>query len=155
MATRYVIDYARLSRLSRQKARAIITLTVAEIRIVARRNVLYRRYPGRPPRPLRLANSIYGIVRPLGDGYYAKVGSNLKYAASVEDGASRHIIRPRAISLGSGFYRTGGMLVFYWERVGKVVRRRKVNHPGQRGKHYLRNALLRVARRRGWRVIIY
>ena len=155
MPVRVVIDYPRLERFSRRKSLEIITLAVAEVRIVARRNVLWRRYPGYPPRRLGLANSIYGTVRPRGRGFVARVGSDLPYAASVENGAAPHIIRPRAAALGGGVYRGGRYLHFYWEKVGHRVSFRKVNHPGQEGKHYLRNALLRVARRRNFRVIIY
>lgn len=73
-------------------------------------------------------------------------GRRFPYAASVEGGARRHLIRP-----------TGDKkwLRFYWRRVGHVVYRKQVNHPGQSGKGYLRIPLVAVATRYGFRVITY
>lgn len=143
MATvKYRIDYAKVNELGRRRARRVMSTVVAECRIVARRNVLYGKYT----RTGRLAQSIYGTLRTTPEGFVGRVGSRLSYAASVEDGARRHIIRPR---------RADGWLVFFWEREGHMVRTRRVNHPGQKGKHYLRDALIRVGARRGFRVVIY
>lgn len=156
-SVRLQIDYNKLRRFSRERAYAIMRLTVTEVRLTARRNVLYRKYPGFPnPRPIGLANSIYGVFRTSGSGYIGRVGSNLSYAASVEFGAEAHIIRPRPGSLGGGFYFGGyRRLYFYWHKVNRYVAPRMVHHPGQRGKHYLRDALFRVGRRRGFKVVIY
>jgi hypothetical protein len=151
----YAIDWPRVRRMASRQAQAQIRIAVAETRLVARRNVLYRRYPGFPnPRPIGLANSIFGNVRPTTDGWRGVVGSYKSYAMSVESGASPHIIRPRAASYGGGLYGRGGYLRFFWVKRGRWVRMKMVNHPGQKGKHYLRNALISVGRRRGFRVII-
>lgn len=147
MPTTYRIDWPKLIRFNNRKARQIATLAVAEARIVARRNVLYRKYPGVPPRPLGLANSIYGVVRSNPNGTFSgRVGSRLRYAMSVEEGAAPHVIRPR---------NPNGYLYFYWVKVGDWVAFKKVNHPGQKGKRYLANALIRVGRRRGFKVFMH
>lgn len=75
-------------------------------------------------------------------------GRRFAYAASVESGARRHYIplTPKA---------KGKWLRFYWRRVGRVVYRKQVNHPGQPGKGYLRIPLVLVATRHGFRVMTY
>ena len=142
MAIRYEIDWPKLHLFTKGAAYKVMRTTIAEVRIVARRNVLWGPYT----RTHRLAQSIYGTLRTTPTGFQGRVGSRLSYAASVEEGASPHTIRPR---------NPGGWLHFYWERQGRWVRTKSVNHPGQKGKWYLRNALLRVAKRRGFRVTIY
>lgn len=72
------------------------------------------------------------------------VGSDLDYAASVEKGARPHEILPRGVRLK-----------FYWRRVGRVVSLPFVDHPGQRGKGYLRRAAEEVGRRHNMIVLIY
>lgn len=139
---RYRIDYAKLDAIGKKKARRVMSLVVAECRIVARRNVLWGPYT----RTGRLAQSIYGTLRSTPTGFVGRVGSRLSYAASVEGGARAHVIRPRSAD---------GWLVFFWEKEGRWVKTKSVNHPGQKGKHYLRNALIRVGARRGFRVVIY
>lgn len=116
-------------------------LTIAEITIVAKRGTSGPYSRNSPS----LGQSIHGTLRSTSNGYIARVGSNKKYAASVEQGARRHFITPRNPS---------GYLHFYWVKRQTWVRTRLVNHPGQRGKGYLRHALRRVARRRGFTVII-
>jgi hypothetical protein len=139
---RYRIDYPKLNFIVREKQIKLIRLVVAECRITARRNVLWGPYT----KTGRLAQSIYGTTRTNANSITGRVGSRLSYAASVEDGAKRHFIRPR---------NPDGWLVFFWDKKGRWVRTKRVNHPGQKGKHYLRDALIRTGRRRGFRVIIY
>jgi hypothetical protein len=64
------------------------------------------------------------------------------YARSVNSGARPHKIRPH------GDY----PLRFFWRKVGHVVRFSSVNHPGQKGKGYLTEALEVAARRHGFRL---
>lgn len=149
MATAYTIDYGRLDGYTRREAFKLIRKAADETRDAAKRNVLYRKHPGVPTRPIGLANSIVAIVRPTANGWVAHVGSYLSYAASVEEGASPHIIVPRASTRARG-----GKLVFWWTRRGVLFRGPIVHHPGQKGKSYLRRALLLVGRRYGFRVII-
>jgi hypothetical protein len=75
-------------------------------------------------------------------------GRRFPYAASVEGGARRHKIPlvPK---------REGKWLVFFWRKVGHVVKLKQVNHPGQTGKAYLRIPLLVIAPRHNMRVFTY
>lgn len=151
----YTINWPNWNRYKAAQGDAIMKTTVAECRIVARRNVLFHKYPRRPGLGLTLADSIYGVSRKTENGYVGRVGSRLKYAASVEEGASPHIIRARALGLGNGLYRSGRFLHFFWYKRGHWMVTRSVRHPGQKGKHYLQNALIYVGKRRGFRVIIH
>ena len=53
-------------------------------------------------------------------------------AETTEHGARPHIIRPR---------RAGGLLVFYWSKVGRIVGFHYVNHPGNAPKPWWEKAL--------------
>jgi hypothetical protein len=64
------------------------------------------------------------------------------YAKSVNSGARPHLILPH------GDY----PLRFFWRKVGREVRLLYVNHPGQKGKGYLTEALEVAARRHGFRL---
>lgn len=67
------------------------------------------------------------------------IGSDVEYAALVNDGTRPHVIRPR---------RADGVLRF---RVGgRVVYARVVNHPGTRARPFLDRALREVASSRGY-----
>ena len=145
MAISYSIDYGRLDGFTRRQAFRLIRKAADETRDQARRNVLFRKHPGVPARPIGLANSIVAIVRPTSVGWVAHVGSYLSYAASVEEGAAPHIIVPR---------NPEGNLVFWWTKRSTLFVGPIVHHPGQKGKSYLRRALRTVGRRYGFKVII-
>lgn len=66
------------------------------------------------------------------------VGSDLEYAAAINDGSRPHVIRPRRAQVLR--FRVGGQVVFA----------RVVNHPGTRGTHFLDKALRDVAAQRGY-----
>lgn len=70
------------------------------------------------------------------------------YAASVEGGARRHPI-PHEDN------HTAKILKFYWRKVGHIVYFSEVDHPGQRGKAYLRRPLARAAARHNLVVVTY
>lgn len=74
-----------------------------------------------------------------------RVGSRVNYSALVHSGARAHPIRPRS---------PNGRLVFYWKKVGRVVKTRHVNHPGFTGVKYLTTPLFAVAIPKGFRVRI-
>ncbi len=103
-----------------------------------------------------------------GNNVTGRVGNRAKYAQIVHDGARIHQIFPKGVPhiLGFTHDRNGKrkMLRFYWRRAGKVVFMPHVpgspstvgrSHPGQKGKHFLSEAILSVAERRGLRVIIF
>lgn len=67
-------------------------------------------------------------------GIWFDVGSKDKKALWMESGTRPHKIE------GNPY------LVFFWARVGHVVRMKAVNHPGTRAYRYLENALVRSFR---------
>lgn len=69
----------------------------------------------------------------------ATVGSNRPYAAAHHEGARPHKIAPRASN-------PSGLLRFWWARVGVIVYRRSVNHPGNRPNPYLTRWLREAVR---------
>jgi hypothetical protein len=66
------------------------------------------------------------------------VGSDLEYAAAVNDGSKPHKIFPK--NAKALRFRVGGRVVFA----------RVVNHPGTKGTHFLDRALREVAAARGY-----
>jgi hypothetical protein len=98
-----------------------------------------------------------------GDTVAGRVGNNASYAQIVHDGARVHEIFPIGAPhvLGASGKRR---LKFYWRRVGRIAYFPHIpgspstagrSHPGQKGKHYLSEAILSVADRRGLRVVVY
>lgn len=76
--------------------------------------------------------------RQSAQGIWYNVGSSVKYALYMESGTRPHPILPK---------KEGGFLVFFWPRVGKVVRMKAVFHPGTVAKKYLERALVAVISR--------
>lgn len=68
-----------------------------------------------------------------GIGFLA--GSNAPYTLYVDQGTVPHKILPK---------KPGGMLVFYWAKVGHVVHLRSVNHPGNKAYDFLTKGLRRA-----------
>jgi hypothetical protein len=62
-------------------------------------------------------------------------GSNAPYALFVDQGTRPHVITPR---------KPGGLLVFYWPKVGHMVFLRSVKHPGNRAYQFLMKGLERA-----------
>lgn len=61
-------------------------------------------------------------------GLEARVGSSRPYALYHHEGTAPHVIKPK---------RPGGVLRFWWGRVGAIVYRRSVRHPGTKPNPYL------------------
>ena len=98
-------------------------------------------------------------------GVRGSVGSGLNYALAVHKGVKVHAIFPKG---AQGVYRFGSrrkpQLHFYWRRLGKSVFMPHIpgspgkiglSHPGQKGTHYLTDAMRNAARRHRFRAIIY
>lgn len=104
-----------LQRLGPQIAYATRDETVAQM----------RRHPFVPLDKGELVGSIRGdpVVLIAGTRSTFRVLAPVIQATTTEYGAPPHVIRPR---------RPGGLLVFYWPKVGATVALRKVNHPGNR-----------------------
>lgn len=97
-----------------------------------------RRATGRLKRSLRKRGPKVLVTKVTGS-----VGSTLRYAAAVHDGAAPHVIRGR----------NRGLLSFYWERYDVWFVGPKVNHPGvsrQARTQYLYLPLVLVGTRNGF-----
>lgn len=78
-----------------------------------------------------LRSSLRYRVRRVGSRVRLRVSANTPYARFVHDGTRPHAIYPRRAKA----------LRFYWPRVGRVVYRKRVWHPGYRGNPFLRDAV--------------
>lgn len=87
-----------------------------------------------PVKTGRLARSIDHEVQGVGADAVARIGTNVEYALAVEFGSKPHRIYPK---------NPGGMLAFYWEKLGQDVALPYVNHPGTPEQPFLRPALFR------------
>jgi hypothetical protein len=125
------LDRAELNRVmtdaSRRELREAARQVVNRARVLApvRTGRLRSSIRAEPPRFFSLRGSV-------------TVGSDLEYAAFVNDGTRPHVIRPRRAS------------VLRFNVGGRVVFARVVNHPGTKGTHFLDKALADVARARGY-----
>jgi hypothetical protein len=126
---------------SQEAARALVSRVTRQIEFRAKISASLGPYATG-----RLAHSISREVTNVPNGVRGRVGSPLRYAASAQDGAEAHIILP---------HRPPWALRFFWRKVGHVVMFKKVNHPGQPGKHYLTEPLKEIARLNGMRYVVY
>lgn len=122
------------------QARKEVRACTAAVNRRARRNA-----PGGSYSTGRLKASINWRVQTFGWNVRGTSGSELIYAYSVHEGQPARRITPKRAP----------HLVFYWRRVGRVVRRFYVNHPGTAPQPYLVQALLTEAPQFGFRVVIY
>lgn len=150
--------------------RAQVTLAATRIGFGQMRRVLryahrqaYQGAVGGPySRTGALANSITSAGPFItGSQVLGTLFSPLSYAASVERGAEIHPIWPKG---AQGIYRFGSktppQLKFWWRgrvvytpHVPMSVRTIGLSHPGQKGKRFLRNALVKTAARYQMRFI--
>ena len=140
------IYHSRARRQSNEEAADFVRQVLREIAFQAKLHVAFGPYTtGNLARSIRAEAPHIEFGRVSGS-----VGSNLNYAAAVEDGAglygprgSKYVILPRRRRF----------LRFYWRKVGRVVTLPSVRHPGQRGKNYLLKAAQSVGRRHNMIVI--
>ena len=138
------IDRFQIRVQSIEAGRRLITQVVREVHGGAERILATGPYThGRLIRGLedRIQYGPYEVVGRVGIS-----GRKYPYAASVEGGAKRHHIFPHP---------PRRYLKFYWRKVGRTVWFRRVNHPGQKGKGYLRRPLALAAARHNMKVVIY
>jgi hypothetical protein len=92
--------------------------------------------PRRSRRPGTLRDSIVTrLVEDSQTGVAVLVGSEDPIALLHHEGTVPHIIRARRKPF----------LVFYWPKVGRVVRFKQVNHPGTKPNRYLADSLADLA----------
>lgn len=105
----------------------------------------------RKRRPGTLRDSIVKRLADENGELACLVGSNDPIALWHHEGTVPHVITPKAVAIDAGGRRRAGgrfvkashvpMLVFFWPKVGHVVRFKRVNHPGTRPNRFLTNAL--------------
>jgi hypothetical protein len=143
---RVVVDPAKLAEVLRSPQGPVMRRMIQDGELVkreAQRLVGVYRPPdaysaaNRRRRPGTLRDSITKRVVATGRGPVVEVGSDDKIALLHHEGTVPHVIRARRRPY----------LVFFWRRVGHVVRMRQVNHPGTQPNRFLTNAL-RVLRGR-------
>ena len=124
MASHFELHRAEAFRDSRRLAAKFITQVTREIEAGAKARALLGEYATGA-----LAHSIYREgphITPT--RVTGRVGSRNHHARVAERGARPHPILPR---------RPGGMLKFYWRKVGRTVYLNYVRHPGMQGKRWL------------------
>lgn len=139
---RLELDRVAVRKAADDPARKLVRITTSAVSRQARSNA-----PGGPYSTGRLKSSItWQMAKDVpGDEVSAECGSPLIYANSVHGGQPPRLILPVRARL----------LRFYWRRVGRVVHRSRVNHPGTQAQPYLTDALREIAPRYGFKVVIY
>lgn len=142
---RWVPDRAEIHATSSRLATPLVDKVLDQTLALARRRVPVRRArqfdyrpTGRLQRSLRKRGPRVLKTRVVGD-----VGSTLRYAAAVHQGAEAHPI----------FARRKPLLVFFWARESVTFVGYRVNHPGVRRfarTQYLYLPLVLVGRRHGF-----
>lgn len=125
------LDRAALNRQMQDASRR--ELEIAARQVVNRAKVLAPVDTGRLRASIRVESRRTFTFRSV-----FTVGSDVEYAAMVNDGTRPHVIRPRNAQVLR--FRVGGRVVF-----AKVV-----NHPGTRARPFLDRALQEVAAARGY-----
>lgn len=125
------LDRAALSRSLSRASRS--ELEIAARQVMNRAKVLAPVDTGRLRASIRIESR-----RSLGFRTIYTVGSDVEYAAFVNDGTRPHVIRPRRAQVLR--FNVGGQVVFA----------RVVNHPGTRARPFLDRALREVAAARGY-----
>jgi hypothetical protein len=155
VANRVKIDRQKANQWARYLATNYVARTARRIEHDAKLGAPVRK-PGRGEPPGGTLRASIGTSVSVRGQYRvdAKVGSKLKYALVVHNGARPHLIRPRHKRF----------LSFYWDKAhpdmvtksgpyaGRVLLKR-VKHPGMRGTRYLTVPLRYWGRMDGYKVI--
>lgn len=140
MANRVVLNKAEV----RRTAMSLGQKSVRQVTHLVN-NQAVQNAPGGPYSTGPLKRSIGWQVRFMGTRVEGRSGSKLDYAFYVHEGTPPHRIRARSRP----------NLRFYWRKAGRMFTGPYVNHPGQKAQPFLTDALLTVAPRYGYKVVIY
>lgn len=138
---RVVINEAQAFRIPRTASEKMIRRFLLDLKLEA-----FTKLANSPYGSGRLAASLHEKVSFTARGVEGELGSDLPYAASVNDGAQAHYIFPNPPKTH---------LKFFWRKRGRVVTPPFVYHPGQKGKGFLTEPLERVGRRYNMLVFVY
>jgi len=155
VAARVKIDWPKARLYSRKQLNLYQYRTARDIETVAKRRAPVRKpnENGRVGGALRASIGLDHKVR--GRKIVSRVGSGLHYALVTITGADPHIIRARRKKA----------LVFRWKKArpdlviakGKwkgYVALRQVHHPGMEGQDWLVTPFVRIAKARGYQVVV-
>lgn len=79
-----------------------------------------------------------------------EVYNDAKYAAAVHNGSKPHVIAGRRVRRPTRKRKSRGPKTLKFTVGGKVIYRRRVNHPGSKGRPWLRDAAKKVAEAEGF-----
>lgn len=131
-----ILNRPEVIRTAQRRGTELVSRVTRMAAGIARRTAPKGQVSMSAPTGARLRGSIYndppraqvGLVR-------GKIGSKLKYAATVSLGSRPHIIRARRKKT----------LKFYWNRVGHTVYPVQVHHPGRRRPNLYMQRAMRLA----------
>lgn len=92
------------------------------------KEMVYRQRVLSPKDTRAMAASMEWNKKAYSRGIAFEAGSPKSYALFANNGTAPHPITPKS---------SGGMLVFYWAKVGHVVHLKSVKHPGTQPTHFL------------------
>lgn len=127
------LNYSQIRRVSNLEAHRIMERVTDKVVLDATLKTIAGPYSRG-----RLAQSFKKRVWISATGAGGRVWSDVPYARWVHDGTPPHQIRPR----GRGY-----KLKFFWRKTNRTERFWKVNHPGQKGQHFLTEPLIVAAAR--------
>lgn len=139
MPSRVVLNRAQVKLTAQTSATRLVRTTTRAVNTRAVHNA-----PGGPYSTGKLKSSISWTLFDVGTTVTGRSGSDLEHAIWVHEGTQPHQIRAaRAANLN-----------FFWRKAGRRFIGPKVNHPGQQPQPFLTDALLSVAPRYGFKVVI-
>ncbi len=133
---RLILNRPEVIRTAQKRGTELVSRVTRMAAGIARRTAPKGQHSVTAPTGARLRGSIYNDPPRLSTNIVrGKIGSKLKYAATVSLGSRPHIIRARRKKT----------LKFYWNRVGHVVYPVQVRHPGRRRSNQYMQRAMKVA----------
>ncbi len=133
---RLILNRPEVIRTAQGRGKELVSRVTRMAAAIARRTAPRGQVSLTAPTGARLRGSVYNDPpRIAATVVRGKIGSKLKYAATVSLGSRPHIIRARRKKT----------LKFYWNRVGRVVYPTQVHHPGRRRPNLYMQRAMKVA----------
>lgn len=133
---RLILNRPEVTRTAQRRGTELVSRVTRMAAGIARRTAPKGQVSITAPTGARLRGSIYNDPpRVAATVVRGKIGSKLKYAATVSLGSRPHIIRARRAKT----------LKFYWNRVGRTVYPVQVRHPGRRRPNLYMQRAMKVA----------
>lgn len=133
---RLILNRPEVLRTAHKRGTELVSRVTRMAAGIARRTAPKGQISLSAPTGARLRGSVYNDPpRVSANLVRGKIGSKLKYAATVSLGSRPHIIRARRTKT----------LKFFWNRVGHVVYPVQVSHPGRRRPNLYMQRAMKVA----------